>query len=207
MKKPKLNLRGLTTLQKIRKAKSFVAAMTGNANFPGPNPPLAVIAAAAEQVATAFSDREQVRRQLDEQQTALENAEKMLDLLLTALAAYVAAASGGEVQRIVSSAMEVANAPVPVGLLPQVTNLRATTSPVEGAVMLRWKRMRHARCYELQTSADPVTPQSWESHDPVSKAKCQLTGLPSGARRWFRVRAIGSAGPGAWSDPIVRRVP
>ena len=31
------------------------------------------------------------------------------------------------------------------------------------------------------------------------------TGLVRGTQYWFRVRAIGAAGPSAWSDPATKR--
>jgi len=41
---------------------------------------------------------------------------------------------------------------------------------------------------------------------PVGKAaKCTVTGLTSGTQYWFQVRAIGAAGPSAWSDPATKR--
>jgi hypothetical protein len=33
------------------------------------------------------------------------------------------------------------------------------------------------------------------------------SGLASGQRVWVRVRAIGAAGPGPWSDPATKIVP
>jgi len=37
---------------------------------------------------------------------------------------------------------------------------------------------------------------------------CSKTyGLPSVAPQWFRVRAMGTAGPSGWSEPAVKTVP
>jgi hypothetical protein len=48
---------------------------------------------------------------------------------------------------------------------------------------------------------------SFATHDTVTKSSTTLTSLTSGSRMWVRVRAINSAGKGAWSDPAVKVVP
>jgi hypothetical protein len=207
MKKPKLNLKGLTVLEKIQKANDIVAAMTGNANFTTPSPALAAVTTKSDDAAAAFSSREQAKAELDEKQEALATAEADLDATLTALAAYVANASGGDAEKILSSGMEVNGSPAPVGPMPQVINLLATANGAEGVVTLKWKAVKGAKSYEVQASPDPFTSSSWMPKDPVTKAVCTLGGLPSSSRCWFRVRAIGTAGPGPWSDPAIKTVP
>ena len=41
----------------------------------------------------------------------------------------------------------------------------------------------------------------------ATNIKTAMTGLTSGAKMWARVRAVASAGQGAWSDPAVKIVP
>ena len=41
----------------------------------------------------------------------------------------------------------------------------------------------------------------------VTKSKATVTGLTSGTKYWFRVRAIGATGPGPWSDPATKIAP
>lgn len=93
--------------------------------------------------------------------------------------------------------------------MPQVDGLDCTIGDAEGRVILRWKSIKGAKSYEIQVSVDPITTTSWKAADPSvsTKASVTLDGLPSGGRCWFRVRAIGSAGAGPWSDPSVKTVP
>ena len=41
----------------------------------------------------------------------------------------------------------------------------------------------------------------------VTKSKATVSGLATGTKYWFRVRAIGAAGPGPWSDPATKVAP
>ena len=45
------------------------------------------------------------------------------------------------------------------------------------------------------------------SGEPIPRARVQLSGLPSGQKRWMRVRAVNDSGPGSWSDPSCRMIP
>ena len=68
--------------------------------------------------------------------------------------------------------------------------------------------MDRSRGYELQVSDDPPTNTSWKPGDLPSGSKTTLTGLPSGAKQWGRVRALGPKKvKSPWSDPAVKRVP
>ena len=58
MAKPKLNLRGLSTLQKVQKTNDIVAALTGNTNFTTPSPTLAAVTASSDGLSAAYSARE-----------------------------------------------------------------------------------------------------------------------------------------------------
>lgn len=207
MAKPKLTLKDLTLLQKIQKANDIVTALTGNANYPTPNPALATVTEKSDDAAAAFSVREQTKQLLDEKQTDMNTTETDLDATLTALMSYVESTSLGNAAKILSAGFEIKGQPTPIGPMPQVQNLDSSTNAAEGVVILRWKAVKGAKSYEVQTSPDPFTSQSWQGAAVVTKATHTLTGLPTGARCWFRVRAIGTAGPGPWSDPAIKTVP
>jgi hypothetical protein len=207
MSKPKLDLKSKTPLQKVQKAEDLVTATTGNANFPTPTPPLATLTAKADAVSAAFSEREAAKNTLDQKQTALETAEAELDAALVSFSAYVESASGGDAAKILSSGLAVKGQASPIGPMPQVDGLDSTIGDAEGRVNLRWSPVKGAKTYEVQTCPDPITAGGWKAAGLPTKASLILNGLPSGGRCWFRVRAIGSAGPGPWSDPAVKTVP
>lgn len=82
-----------------------------------------------------------------------------------------------------------------------------TAGDNEGSLHVHWDPLDNGKSYEVQASADPFTPTSFTTHDTVTKSSTALTSLTSGSRTWVRVRAINSAGKGAWSDPAVKVVP
>ena len=64
-----------------------------------------------------------------------------------------------------------------------------------------------AYTYEVQlTTVDPIN-GPWDTVLTPTASSFKLTGLTSGQRVWVRVRAIGSKGAGAWSDPFTKIVP
>lgn len=207
MAKPKLNLRDLDALQKVQKANDIVDAMTGNANYPAPNPVLAAVTAKSDALSAAFSAREVAKQTLDERQELLATAGGDLDAALTGLMAYVESASGGDAAKILSAGFEVRGQASPPAPMAQVEGLDSTIGDMQGRVVLRWTPVRGAKSYEVQTSPDPITSTSWAAAGISTRSTLTLDGLPIGARCWFRVRAIGSAGPGPWSDPAVKTVP
>lgn len=98
----------------------------------------------------------------------------------------------------------------PSGPMPRVTRPTFASTVAVGVVVPRWASLYKlgVRSYEVQSllNADPTT-GVWVQQPSVIKAKCTLTGLTSGARIWVRVRAIGTSGPGGWSEPASRIVP
>ncbi len=92
----------------------------------------------------------------------------------------------------------------PVGPLPAPGNLTATGGDLDGTVDLAWDAIRRGvQTYaaEYATSVDGPYTQCY-----IGKAsKCAATGLASGTRYFFRVRAIGAAGPSGWSDVAEKR--
>ena len=84
----------------------------------------------------------------------------------------------------------------PTGTTPPVTALAVTAGDNAGELDAHWDPVPKVKTYEVQTSPDPMTADSWTSQTPVSKSKTAVFGLPSGTRVWVRVRAITAAGPG-----------
>ncbi|NNV54942.1 fibronectin type III domain-containing protein [Limnovirga soli] len=196
MSQVKLGFYALSIPDKILKARNIVTLMTGNAAFTTPNPALATVTTAANELETAFNDAADGGRT----KTAIRDSkEAELDALMAQLSAYVQEISEGDALIILSSGMEVRAEKTPPQDLPAPQGLEAITGDNEGEIVLRWKRVDKSKAYLFQKSADGAT--GWENIITTStKAKALLSGLPTATKMWFRVCAVGSRGNSPWSD-------
>ncbi|MEK6259807.1 MAG: fibronectin type III domain-containing protein [Planctomycetota bacterium] len=94
-----------------------------------------------------------------------------------------------------------------VGPLAQAANLSVTLGDFDGELDLDWDNVRGARSYQIQRSPDPVSATSWTLIDTVTASRATVKNLTSGTKYWFRVAAIGAAGPGPWSNPVAKIAP
>lgn len=192
---------------KIQYARQIVLDMTGNANFTTPAPTLPSLAAAATALEAAYNAA-QTLRQAAKSKTAIQNtAEAALDVLCGQLGNYVENTSGGDAAKIISSGFNVKAPAAPVGDLPAPDNVSITPSTHPGAVDMKWKRVRGARCYLVSQAADSSAPLDWSMGVATTKAKAAVNTMTSGGRYWFRVAAVGAAGQGAWSDAVSKIAP
>jgi hypothetical protein len=191
----------MTVPQKIQFARQIVIDMTGNANFTTPAPTLAALTAAATALETAYNAA-QTARQVAKSQTANQDAKALaLDLLLAQEANYVENTSGGDRTKITSSGFSVRNPSTPIGPLPAVVDLTVAPSQNEGSADLRWKALHGAKSYLIERALDAGT-LAWDGIATPTKAKASVNTMTSGLKYWFRVAAVGAAGPGPWSEAV-----
>lgn len=203
----KLNFSRLSISEKIARARQIVAAMTGNPNFTSPTPPLNLITNVADGLEEAAADVQAARQTAKVKTTVQNTKEDQLDKLVAQEIAYVTAVAGGSEEIIQSAGMDVRATRVTGNIPSQAQNLSATASDHDGAMDLSWDRVPGAASYTIEMSPDPPTATSWTHAGVSTKSTFTVTGLPSGARMWFRVAAVSSAGQSAWSDPATKTVP
>lgn len=195
---PSLNLRGNTHLETLQLTQEIITKMTGNANFGTPNPTLAGLqtrlTAARDAVNAYESARQALTMLLAERDQAMDD----LKADLRSLAGYVASASNGDAAIILSSGMDIKQDSAPIGLPEAPRNLSAQFGANEGTCALDWQGVRGARSYMIECAADANGP--WNPLPPTTEAKTVATNLVAGTRYYFRVRALGAAGLGPWSD-------
>jgi hypothetical protein len=126
MAKVKLGLRNLTRDQKIDQANTIKTAMTGNANFPTPNPTLASYGTAITAVQTKLNAYNLLKAQTDTALSDCDAAIGTMDGLTTQLGDYVQNVSGGDRTKIESAGMSVRDDAAPIGTPAQVLNLVLT---------------------------------------------------------------------------------
>jgi hypothetical protein len=209
MAKAKLGLSTLTPQEIIELTNQIVTAMTGNANFGTPNPPLATITTQKNTTTTSITAYDTSKAATEAALLTRDANVTTLKNLLTQLVGYVENVSGGDAAKIQSAGMSVrASTTAPVGAMTQVLELVLSQGDFEGTLDVVWKPVRGAKSYEIQISADPPTNTSWAPKMTASKSSATLEGLTSGAKLWARVRAVGADNkPGPWSDPAVKVVP
>jgi hypothetical protein len=207
MSKIKLNLQRLTIPEKTVRAQQIVAALTGNANFTSPQPPLAQTTAAIEELNAAYLAA-QTARQEAKNRTSLQNQkEEALDSVLGQLASYVESISGGDEAKITSAGMDVRSAQTATGDLPAPEGLSASAGDRDGEIDLSWDKVDRARSYVVERSPDPPTSTSWQHSAVATKSQATVGGLTSGTKYWFRIAAVGPNGQSPWSNPAPKIAP
>ncbi len=208
MPKFKLDLSKKSAAQKITLGNAHVTAMTGNANFPdaGRLPLDAAFQAALTALETAEADVIVKKNQWKEAIATRDAAEASLDAALTTRASYCEAAQPSDEAALISSGLPLRPAPAPVGALPAPGDLAATVGDNEGEIDLSCDPVSGANSYEWQCRLH-ADGNAWQGAKNSTTSKITLEGLTPGALYAFRVRAIGAAGPGAWSDEATKRAP
>lgn len=204
MAKVKLNLRGLSTLELIALGRQIVKAMTGNPDFPTPQPTLAQLNTTIGELETAYGDM-QTARQVAATKTSIKDEKQEATIrMLRQSAAYVESVSSDNEKMILGAGMDVRTVASPSQAPTMPGDLIAREGDHEGEIDLQWDKVRGAKSYEIQRSADPPTPTSWAHAAVSAKTSATINGLTSGTRYWFRVAAITSAGQSGWSDPATK---
>jgi hypothetical protein len=206
MAEVKLELDRLSRPEKVALAKAIETAMTGNAAFATPDPPLSELATDYGALETGLETQTAAKVNYQEKTTALNPLEDTLDRTLTRLGAYVQLKSGGVAEVIQSAAMGVKSEGAPV-TLGKVTAMAATGGDDATEADTMWDPLEKAVSYEGQCCDDPVTPTGWKHLFVTTKSKHTATGLESGKICWFRVRGVSANGPGPWSDPAMAMIP
>jgi hypothetical protein len=176
--------------------------LNGNAVFATPNPTLAAYLAklqALDTKLTEISDAEAALRMKREERDALLNE---AFLMYSQLGSYVENVSGSDRAKAESSGFVVLDdtvAPPPPMTKPE--NVAASTGDNDGELDVQWNCEDGATAYEVQSSPDPITANSWVHASSTGLSKITIAGLPSMAKRWARVRCIRGGEQGPWSDP------
>ncbi len=180
-------------------ADHVITCLTGNSEYPTPNPPLSIVQTAL----TEFQEKLAEAVGGGVVRTAHKNAAR--EALLTklrSLALYVQEECGGELPRLLTAGYEATKTPAPAGILPAPEGVTLTQGTLSGSLNLRGSAPDNAASFEMQTTTQIANPASWATAGQATAPRMTLDGLTPGTTYWSRMRAIGSAGPGAWSEPV-----
>jgi hypothetical protein len=188
--------------------KRILGALTGNVYVPVANPPLTLLESQVADVQAAIAAFEAEKTVLHARKLARDAAVRALQETLRAEARTVVVVTEGDETKIASAGFRIKPLRgTPLGIPGQVVHLVVRDGLKDGSLRPRWKRLRGVRCYEVQASLDPTRPELWALKQTSTKARATIETLRSGTKVWLRVRAVGAAGPGPWSDAAVKTVP
>jgi hypothetical protein len=206
MAKVKLGLSRLTEDEVLDLSQTIITSLTGNVNFPTPNPALVDVTATLTAANIKKQAADLAHAEAEMKTTEKDAAMALLGDQLGQLAAYVDNASDGDAAIIESAGMSVRSSGSPVGLLPAPVNLLVLDGGTTGKLNIRWKAVPKARSYKIRVAIGE-TPANWQDLDTCTKAAYSATGLVSGTKYWFIIAAVSSAGTGGWSDPACKVAP
>ncbi len=192
----------LTTAAKIIFYRNVVAALTGNTAFTNPTVTLPNFTSQIDLVETNANDVAAAKTALLLADWKLQQSVDTLDGMGRDLATFVQSASKGNPATLESSGFTLTAPRTPVGILPAPSNVRVEPGQI-GTCLLKWDRDRGTRSWRAEWAPQPTGP--WTEFYNGTRATCVATGLTSGTQYWFRVQALGSAGPSDWSDPSTKR--
>lgn len=198
----KQELRDLDYSGMIQYMTDVEAALTNNATFA--TPPLTDIGNGKANLQSKLNARNAAQDALNLAQTDLEQALTDARTTMSSAGSYVQSTSGGDEAKIISAGMKVQADAAPITTLPAPGDLSATAGDQEGEIDLDWDRVKGSKSYEVQKSADA---SNWQHAGVATKSKMTVSGLTSGTKYWFRVRAIGSRVNSPWSDPATKVAP
>lgn len=176
-----------------------LTCLTGNSEYPTPNPPLTTV----RSLLTEFQDKLAEAVGGGVVRTAHKNAAREALLgKMRSLALYVQEECGGELPRLLTSGFEATKERTPAGILPAPEGVTLIQGTLSGSLELRGGSLSNAASYEMQRTTQIANPASWETVGQGTAARMTMEGLTPGTTYWSRMRGIGSAGPGAWSEPV-----
>lgn len=207
MNKIKLELHLKTDPMLLIYAKNHDTKMTGNAHFPSPTPNAATYGLKVGDYEDSLTGIAGLLNSLDEAYAVRDTARLALESALRDRAGYVETAAAGDAAKIASAGFQLVSAAAPLGVLPAPLDLRATMGNNPGEILVRWKRVKGAGGYIVECREHGPTLGTWQQVKILTQTKYLTTGLISGKEYSFRVRALGAAGEGPWSDEAVKGAP
>jgi hypothetical protein len=208
MSKFKLELGKKTVDDKIPLGANHITSMNGNANYPQSTrvPSDAQVQAAQDDLVNADAAANAAETTWKQLILVRNEKEAAWDTVITARANNCEAVTPNNLPALQSTGFPLRSAPAPVGALPAPSDLKAKPTDNEGEIDLRCDVVPGASSYEWQCRLYEGT-TGWSGIKTGTSVRILVSGLNPGVMYAFRVRAIGSVGPGTWSDEAVERAP
>jgi hypothetical protein len=143
------------------------------------------------------------RRKLDELEKELLKHQGSVLKAANGYRSQVDADAKGDEAMIASLGLQVAAKGSRAHAPPETPEgIVARPGKAPGEVALTWQKLKHTKSVIVETSPDPYSEETWRYHASASPRRAVIGGLPSGVKRWVRVRACNSAGDSAPSVAV-----
>lgn len=180
----------------VKFAQAVVAALTNNAFFPNPNPPLSAVSALVTKLDAAETA---VKTRAAGTVEARDAAKEQLIDALHDIRGYVQSTANANPDQaeamVASAALRTKRIPVRAKAA-----LAVTPADVSGAAKIEAKAVARRAAYEWQWSGDGG--KTWTALPPTLQSRTSVEGLPVGTSCSFRVRALTRTGEGDWSQVV-----
>lgn len=206
MAQSKLDLKARSDSELAAFSDAHVAALTGNADFATPDPTAAAFATTLTAFKTALTASDQAQAAAQQKVAVKDAARVALETALNGRRNYVDSKSGGDEAKILSTGFAVRAGAAPVGALPAPVDFLATFGDNPGEVDVTWSAVKGARSYIVEVREN-VAGTAWGGAKVGTKSRATIDGLVTGKTYAFRVRAVGTAGEGPWSDESIKLAP
>ena len=194
--------------QRMIFAKKIVDGTDANADLPTPNPTHAALSAAYTTAKTAVDAVTVMEQELKTIRAQMHEKVDALFDLIAAEVPTVESAAGGEASKIISVGFTPGDAsPTPAGPVAKPARFGISSGENDGTLDWHCDAMEGATTVDVQTTETPDVESSWVFHSAAKKSSGTIETLRSGKRTYVRVRGIGAAGPGPWSDVMSKMVP
>src|SRR6266487_4108486 len=185
------------------KAENIVNSMTGNPNFPEPNPALAAVQENIDAYNAALAKATSNGGKADTLDK--DQKRKILQTSLAQLGSYVENTAEGNEVVMAGSGFDLSKVKSKVGALQKPENFKSEPASNKGTMQLSVKKVVNADFYEFQFSEFPVNGGGWQTRT-TQKRNLIVEGLTSGKQYIFRVAGAGSDASRIWSDEITSYV-
>ena len=183
-------------------AQTIVTKLGESTTFDSLDAKVTTLSGAVGALNTAINDFNGKEAALNLSEENLSNARENVLNILASLGSGVEEIAEGETTIVVASGFELHAEKTPVGPLAPPQNLRLYMADIEGQIKARWDRLRGAKAYIIEYSLEGSG--VWKYGGVSTKVSHTVSGLESGKKYRIRVRGVGAAGDGPWSDEAVK---
>ena len=185
--------------QLLTAATTIIAAMTGNANFPTPNPPLVDIQLLLDDFSAKLAA---ARKRGSPEDTAIKDESiPALVSALQKLGYYVNSVADGQLSVLLSSGFPTNGPSTPSMTPPIVLNVRLSDTNQSGQMRLDFAAQKKVLVYEYCYRKVGAPDEPWSDRLTTSSSRNNIIApLEVGQYYEVRVRAVNTKGAGDWSN-------